>query len=186
MSVFVRRFLFDPGNEVLLNIESVNIIDLVPPSPIAGVGTGTVLLVGEFENGPFGVTTEVVNASDLANTFGSLGYTYGSVVANYPCAVARKVDGSVTPEYWNGNGFVALNGKQFARLLICRVDTSVGSVQFQRMAYLTGAAQPSYVLATGQQLTLNVNGGGDQTAVFTGTPATVAGVAAACSTWVAA
>ena len=52
MSMFVRRFTQDPGNTVLLNIESVDVIDLTPPSAILGIGTGTTMCVGEFEDAP--------------------------------------------------------------------------------------------------------------------------------------
>lgn len=172
--MFVRRFLFDPGAQVLLNIESVNILDLSPPSAITGIGTGAVLLVGEFENGPYNTVTEVSSADDLQNNFGSLGFTYGGVPGNYPCSVARKADAALSPEYWNGNGFVQLNGKQFARLIICRVDTSVGSVQLTPQAFVTGGASFRYVLAAGQVLGLDV-GAGAQTATFTATAATVTG-----------
>lgn len=176
MSVYVRRFDFDPGDDVLLNIESVNILDLVPPGALQGVGSGTALLVGEFENGPFNQLIEITSPSNLQSTAGTLGYTYGTAVGNYPCAVKRSADGAVTPEAWNGNGFLALNGKQFSRLFICRVDTSVGSVNFTRLAWLTGAASTSsYVLAPGQILALDL-GAGQVSATFTAAAATVTGV----------
>lgn len=178
MSSFIRRFLFDPGNAVLLNIESVNILDLTPPSAINGIGTGTVLIVGEFENGPYATPTEVTSAQDVQNNFGTLGYVYGGVPGNNPCAVSRKADGAVAAEFWNGNGFVQLNGKQFARLILCRVDTSVGSVQLTPRAFIT-SSNPSfrYVLAAGQVLGLDV-GAGAQTATFSATAGTVTSVAA--------
>lgn len=172
MSVFIRRFTFDPGDSVLLNIESVNILDLEPPSSIAGVGTGTVLLVGEFENGPYKTPTEVTSATDLVNTFGGFGFSYGGVSGQNPCARARLADGTLTPEYWNGNGFIQLSGKQFARLVIARVDTSVGAVQFTPLAYVTGASAFRYTLSAGQVLGLDV-GSGPQTATFNAAAATL-------------
>lgn len=182
MSVFIRRFTQDPGNTVLLNIESVNILDLNPPGAIAGVGSGTVLLVGEFENGLFasqpGGTVEVFSANDVASSYGTLGYTYNGQVGQNPCARQRFADGAPAAEFWNGNAFVQLNGKQFSRLLLCRVDTSVGSVAFQRLPYLTGAQAFRYALVTGQILQVDV-GAGPLSATFTGTPATVTGSAAA-------
>ena len=170
MSVFIRRFLFDPGQTILLNIESVNILDLEPPASIQGIGSGTVLIVGEFEDGAFETTTEVVGATDLQQTWGTLGYTYNGVVGNYPCAVSRKADGAIVAEYWNGNAFVQLSGKQFARLLVCRVDTSVGSVQFSRLAYVEGSSSFRFALSTGQILSVDV-GAGYTSATFTGTVA---------------
>jgi hypothetical protein len=175
MSSFIRRFLFDPGATVLLNIESVNILDLQPPGAVRGVGSGAVLLVAELENGPFGVTTEVTSPTDVSTEFGTLGFTYNGVPSNFPCAVARKADGALVPEFWNGNGFVQMNGKQFARLFLCRVNTSVGSVQFSRLAFLNGAAAFRYALAPGQILSVDV-GAGFTSATFTATAATVTAI----------
>src|ERR1700682_1283032 len=99
MSIFTRRFLSDPGEQVLLNIESVNILDLQPPSDITGVGSGTVCVVGEFENGPFSLPTEVFSAQGFVQAFGSLGYTYGGLQGQNPCARSRKSDGALVPEF---------------------------------------------------------------------------------------
>jgi hypothetical protein len=181
MSIFVRRFLSDPGEVVLLNIESVNIIDLNPPSDIIGVGSGTVCIVGEFENGPFNTPTEVFSAQGFVQAFGSLGYTYGGLQAQNPCARQRKADGALVPEFWNGNGFVQLNAKRFSRLVICRADTSVGSVSVQRLAFLTGAASFRYQLVAGQILQLDV-GAGPLSATFSATAATVTAVGGAYPT----
>lgn len=158
MSVFIRRFTSDPGNDVLLDIESVNILDLTPPGVISGVGAGTALLVGEFENGPFETTEEVTSSVDLAQRYGSFGYIYAGVAANNPSARSRKVDGTLTPEYWNGNAAVALNGKRFRRLLVSRVDTSVGSVEFSRhcsiSATLPGGTDQTFNLEPNEYFTL--------------------------------
>lgn len=183
MSVFIRRFTTDPGNDVLLEIESVNILDLDPPAAIAGVGTGTVLCVGEFEDGPFATggnaygyapdrVLEVSGPQDFVASFGSLGFQYGSVQANNPCARKRSADSAVTPEAWNGNAFVQLSGKKFRRLLIARVDTSAGSIEFRRQAFLVGGAGFSYDLEPGQTFQLNVTGT-TSTATFSATAATV-------------
>lgn len=184
MAGFIRRFGFDPGNEVLLEIESINILDLDPPAAIAGIGTGTALLVGEFENGPFATggnaagqpnnqaVSEVSGPSDLIATFGGLGYDYAGVSGNNPCARARKADSAAVAEYWNGNGFVQLSGKKFRRLLIARVDTSIGTVQFQRQAFLVGGAAFTYNLEPAQILVVT-DSGTDRTATFSATAATV-------------
>lgn len=178
MSSFIRRFNFDPGNDVLLNIESVNVLDLDPPAALAGVGTGTVLCVGEFENGPFNFPLEVDTADNLFRQFGTIGYPIAGVQGNYPSAIARKADGAGAVEYWNGHGAVQLSGKQYSRLLVCRANTSVGSVQFTRLPSVSSTtAQLTYQLATGQVLSLDV-GAGPQSATFTGVAATVTGSAA--------
>lgn len=182
MSVFIRRFTFDPGADVLLEIESVNILDLDPPASITGIGTGTVLCVGEFENGPFAASAgvasmpqgvnEVAGATDFVNTYGSLGYAYAGVNANNPCARLRNADAAVTAETWNGNGFIQLSGKKFKRLLISRADTSVGAVSFSRQAFLVGTSGFSYNLEPAQTVVVNV-AGTTLTATFNATAATV-------------
>lgn len=183
MSVFNRRFTFDPGEEVLLEIESVNVLDLEPPAAIAGVGTGTVLCVGEFEDGPFASggnaygygsdkVLEVAGPTDLASTYGTLGFAYGTVKANNPCARKRTADSALTPEAWNGNGFVQLSGKKFRRLILGRVDTSTGSVEFKRQAFLVGGSGFSFNLEPAQTIQLNVRGT-TTTATFNATAATV-------------
>jgi hypothetical protein len=187
MASYIRRFGFDPGEEVLLEIESVNILDLDPPAEIQGVGTGTVICVGEFENGPFAATAgtlsnpamakpgvyEVSGGTDFIATAGTFGFSYGGVSSNNPCARARKADSTATAENWNGNGFVQLSGKKFRRLLICRVDTSVGQVEFKRQAFLT-STNPSftYDLEPGQTLVVT-DSGTDRTATFDAAAATV-------------
>lgn len=165
MAGYVRRFTFDPGDDVLLNIESINILDLEPPGALRGIGTGTVLCVGEFENGPYNFPLEVSSGDDLVSNFGSLGFVYNSVQANNPCAIARHADGASAAEFWNGNAFVQLNGKQFSRLILCRPNTSVGSVQFTKIPSVTGAPGISYPLQPGQAVQLDV-GAGPQTATF--------------------
>lgn len=172
MSIFIRRFEFDPGIEVFLEIEAVNILDLEPPGSITGVGTGTALLVGEFEDGPFETPTEVTSATDLATNFGSFGYAYAGVTGNYPCAVKRLADGAIVPEYWNGSGIIGLNGKKFRRLLLCRADTSVGTEQFNRLAWLAGGSAFSYALTAGQTL-IYANGTASFTTTFTATAALI-------------
>src|ERR1035441_2135770 len=95
---FQRRFLFDPGNNVLTNIESINILDLTPPGDIAGVGTGMVMIVGEFEDGPYATPQQVASASDLQASFGSLGFQYGNQPGNNPCAGQRFADGTLAAD----------------------------------------------------------------------------------------
>ena len=153
--MYVRRFLADPGDAVLLNIESVNILDLSPPQSIQGVGSGVVILVGEFENGPFNLPQQALGTNDFTRTYGTLGYQYGGTVAKYPSAPVRRADGGAA-EFWNGNAFVQISGLTFAALIAVRVDTSVGTVLFESRAYIEGVAEFSYVLASGQVLALTV------------------------------
>lgn len=166
MSVYVRRFLFDPGVDVLLEIESVNIIDAEPPGAVQGSGSGLVLLVGEFEDGPFAEPVKISGPSDLVSVFGELGYRRNGLPGFFPSAVLRKADNAVDPETWNGNAFVQMSGKGFGSLACVRVDTSVGAVTFRRRAFLTGGASFSYDLEPGQTLSLVDQVGTIATATF--------------------
>ena len=177
MPMFIRRFLTDPGNDVLLEIESVNILDLEPPSSITGVGTGTVCIVGEFADGPFNTPTDISSATDLQSEFGSVGYTYNGVSGNNPMARARNADAAVLAENWNGNAMIQLSGKKFSRLQVVRADNNVGSVNFTLLASLIGSAAFAYALVTGQFISISVNGAGPTSATFTGAVATVVGAA---------
>lgn len=176
MSIYTRRFTENPGLDVLLEIESVNIIDETPPKGFIAKGSGTALLLGEFENGPFETPTEVVGTTDLLSVFGNFGYTYSDVTGSNPSARSRLVDGTIHPEYWNGNGMVALNGKKFAKLLIVRVDTSVGSVSFSRLASIPGIFRPTYDLEPGQTLSFSTDTVGPTTVTFAAAAAQVTGV----------
>jgi len=178
MSAFIRRFLTNPGLAILLNIESVNILDFDPPANITGVQSNANLIVGEFENGAFETPTEVASAGDLMSVFGNFGYVRNGVPANDPCARARKSDGAITNEFWNGNGMVQLSGKKFGRLFVVRVDTSVGSVQFDRLASIVSSVGAQrFALDNGQTFIVDI-GAGNVTATFVAAVATVTGTGA--------
>ena len=172
-SGFIRRFTSDPGLPVITAIEGVVIIDNAPPSQIVGVGSGLVTVVGEFEDGPFNTPYQVTSTADFLNTFGGFGFAYNTTTSNYPCACARYADNATAPEYWNGNGFIALAQKRFSQLCIVRVDTSVGSVQFSGVASIVGSPSYTFSLTTGQQLILSNGSTTIATATFTGAKATV-------------
>jgi hypothetical protein len=178
---FIRRYGFDPGVEELAKIEGVAVIDREPPQIVTGIGTGTVCVVGEFENGPFAFDetpgasqgpVEVFGSGDVLSRFGDLGYEYAGVPSNNPCARSRLADGAVVPEYWNGNGAVALARKAFRRLLLARVDTSVGEVTFTRLASIVGGDDFTFDLEPAQALVFDV-GAGNVTATFTAAAATL-------------
>lgn len=174
MSVgFQRRYETDPGLAVLTAIEGVVVIDRDPPATITGVGSGTVTLVAEFEDGPFNTPLQLAGGGDFLKTFGGFGFTRNGVPSNDPCARARKPDAALVPEAWCGNGFVAAQGKKYAALICCRVDTSVGSVTFTREASLHGAPDVTWSVATsGQHIDIDV-GAGAVSVAFTGVAATL-------------
>ncbi|HOA00800.1 MAG TPA: hypothetical protein PKI27_00680 [Dermatophilaceae bacterium] len=171
---FIRRFTFDPGMEELLAIEGVVIIDREPPAQLTGVGTGMVTLIAEFEDGPFETPYQVASSADFLAAFGGFGFVYDGTPSNNPCARTRKADGAITPEYWNGNGFIGLTKKRFRQLNVVRVDTSVGAVEFRRLAWLLGASDFSFDLEPGQFITTDV-GGGPLVATFNATAAVLTG-----------
>lgn len=184
MSAFIRRFTEEPSLETLLEIESINIVDLVPPEPSTGVGTGNLLTVAEFEDGPFAAggdsphydaakrgPYEVFGSGDLVSTFGGFGFVRGTVPYQDP--VCRQRNG----EAWNGNGYLKLRFVKARRLMIARVDNAVGSVAFSPLATIQTAAGP-FALAVGQQLSIDPDGGGAASSTaIAAAPAQVTGAA---------
>lgn len=158
MAGFIRRFLFDPGTAELTSIEGVVVIDRSPPASISGIGSGTVIEVAEFEDGAFNTPTEVTSGEDLLRNFGGFGFEYDGIVSNNPCARTRAADG-LAAENWNGNGFLALVNKRFNRLIVCRVDTSVGEVSLYRLAFVEGGTEFTWALTPGQILSFDIGGG---------------------------
>lgn len=165
MAGFIRRFTSQPSIETLSEIEAIDIVDLPPQSPTTGIGSGTLLCVGEFEDGPFAAggdaaefageqgVTEVFGSEDLALKFGSFGFSYGGVPYENPCARQHLF------EYWNGNGFIKLKYARSRRLLVARVDTSVGSVAFSPMASIIGGSV-AVALTNGDQIFAQTDLGG--------------------------
>lgn len=153
MSGFTRRYTFDPGQAELTKIEGVIVIDRTPAGAIQGQDSGVVLMVAELEDGEFNKPYEVVGGQDFERTFGSFGFTYDGIPHQNPCARSRLADGAIAREYWNGNGFIAAVNKRWGRLVVTRVDTTTGEVQFTRNAAVLGAQAFSYGLVSGQTIT---------------------------------
>lgn len=181
MSGFVRRFTEVPSIEVIRQIEGVVIIDLAPPDPATGAGSGSILLVGEFEDGLFSTdretkgAVEVYGSEDFRQKFGAFGFTYGTAKAQNPCA-RRHLQ-----ELWNGNGFLKAFKLRAQRLMIGRVDTSVGSVSFDPLASIDGGVGP-FVIPEGSVLNFTTNVGSAALAAISGIAATALGVGAAFGT----
>lgn len=169
---FTRYYSFDPGLAELIKIEGVVKIDREPPAAVVGTDSGTVCIVGEFENGPFNSPTNISSGDFMLSTFGGFGFSYAGVVASNPCARSRKADAALLPEFWNGNGAVALKNKQFRKLFVVRVDTSVGEVSFTRRPAITGNGGFSYDLEPGQTIDFD-SGIGPVTATFNAATATI-------------
>lgn len=169
---FNRRYITDPGLAVLAAIEGVVVIDRTPPAFFPGVPSGIVLVIGEFEDGPF-VPTRVTDGNDLLETFGGFGFVRGTVGAYDPCARSRTADAGAA-EHWNGNGYIALANKGFGGLVVQRVDTSVGSVRFGRLASISGTSDSlTWNLEPAQILVFDTDIGGNDTVTFTAAKATM-------------
>jgi hypothetical protein len=164
MSGFIRRYAQDPGITEITAIEGVVIIDNAPSVPILGAGSGVVCVLGEFEDGPFESPLEVMSETDLYQQFGSFGFTVGGVQSCNPCARKRLADGTVVPEYWNGNGYIALINKKFSRLVVCRADTSVGEVTLTRRASVSGNSNLTWNIPNGQTLYTSIGVPGSEVA----------------------
>ncbi len=153
MSAFKRLFKTDPGLTELLAIEGVAIIDQSPPNLPTGVGTGTVLMVGEFEDGVFNRPVEILSPKDQLAKLGGFGFTTPANPHSNP--VGRKSGGS---EFWNGNGYVWMSRKPFNRLIAVRADTSAGKVEFRRLACIKGG-KGAFQGVNGDLMTFTLNSG---------------------------
>jgi len=153
MTAFIVRSTTTPTTEQLSEIEQIWIIDRDPTSPVTGVGTGTVLEVGEFEDGDFETPTEVYGEADELEKFGGFGYTYGGLKYRNPCARQHL------SEPWNGNGFIKGKYLRFPRKIICRVDSSTGDVRFTLAAALRSDAAP-FDMEPADQLSVTTDAGG--------------------------
>lgn len=190
MAGFTRRFASMPDAATLSAIEGVVIVDTPPAGQVVSAGSGTVCLVGEFEDGgfatdpatpvdlfhPAGGLIAITSPNKWSDTVGTLGFPFNGVKNQYPCAV-RSLG-----EWWNGNAYVQAKDLSFRRFLVARVDTSVGSVTFSPLAWVESSNAAPFALTTGQTLTLKVDGGATATATFTGVAATVTGAAASFAT----
>ena len=117
MAGFIRRYGYFPGTEVITQIEGTVIVDLPPPGSVAGVGTGTVAMVGEFADCTYAVkygTTgdisssprpvEAFSSQDMINKTGGFDETLGDFGVSL------------------GNGFAALRNKRFSRLVLMPIN----------------------------------------------------------------
>lgn len=157
----IRRALSRPSASVLLAVAGVFIVDAPPPAPVNAAPFGKIVVVGEFEDGPFNEPTDLLSSADQRTIFGGFGFQYGSTKYNYPCA--KRSGGT---EYWNGNAWIQTAYKRFGKLAFCRVDTSIGTVTFTPRAYVQGTNKAPFVMTAGQTFIFNANGAGNVTATF--------------------
>ena len=79
---FVRRFRSVPTETVIQEIEGPVIVDLPPPGVVTGAGSGTVLVVGEFEDGPFALDPDTPENSAILQPSGTAGFSPCSPLAS--------------------------------------------------------------------------------------------------------
>lgn len=163
---FTRRYTSDPGLAEILKIEGVVIIDREVPGNTTGETTGATVMVAEFEDGPFNTPVEIEGGDDQVSTFGAFGFTQDGLPSSNPCARARRADAAISPEYWNGNGFLAISQKIYPRLMLVRADTSVGAVNFTRTPFVLGNANFAYALTAGATAIFKTAFGTSATATF--------------------
>ncbi len=158
-----------PTDAQLDEIEQVVIVDEVPPATALGAGNISVILVGETETGLFS-PQRINSTSDYVSKYGALGFT--TAEGKYQGAVARRSGGN---KVWNGNLWMLRKGKRFGGMVVQRVDSSAGSVQFRRLSAIRGGKGP-FDIEPGDSITFQKNGATDVTKVFAATAAFILGV----------
>lgn len=128
---FVRRFSAFPSLSTITAIEGAVIVDQTPAGVFVGVGEQTACMVGEFTKGPYNTPTEIFGDPTIRSVFGGF-----SLAGSDPLSFS-------TNPWSNGNGFVALKGKSFFRLILVRA-----SMELANGVSLSIASNPS-VAATG-------------------------------------
>lgn len=130
---FIDRYNSYPSDAVLTAIEGIKIIDLTPPGNIQGVGSNVVAVVGEFlrcgkrsncyspaSDSNINIPTEIFGSQDLLDTFG--GWSAWSNPGG-----ARPAPGNPGTLPLDGNGFLAIRNRKFARLVCVNVAQDVGT-----------------------------------------------------------
>ena len=136
MAGFTRRYTYNPGTDVIQQIEGVDIIDLPAPGTLQSSGEGTACIVGEFSDmtyatavdGTGSVTTfvqpqEVFSSADLVAKFGGFDETIGDFGIS------------------GGNGYADIRGKAYSRLIVAPVNlASAKACRFVRELPLNTSA----------------------------------------------
>lgn len=143
MAGFIRRYGYFPSQQTISQIEGVVIVDLPPPATIQGIQTGVAGIVGEFPDvtyavsvdGSGNVTTkpqpvEVTSSQDMIDKVGGFDPTIGDFGGA------------------DGNGFTAVSGKRFSRLVLVPVNlaSSKGVRLWRKLPLCTSATNPSPIV----------------------------------------
>lgn len=143
MAGFIRRYGYFPSQQTISQIEGVVIVDLPPPATVEGIQTGVAGIVGEFPDvtyavsvdGSGNVTTkaqpvEVTSSQDMIDKVGGFDPTLGDF-------------GDA-----DGNGFTAVSGKRFSRLVLVPVNiaSSKGVRLWRKLPLCISALNPSPIV----------------------------------------
>jgi len=116
-------------------IDGIVIAETAPPSAVRGVGTGKVLLIGQFERGPAATLVPVGSAGEIFQNFGaSLSYS----------------------------GMVALQNKKFSSLVLCRAvasDAALAVLAFSSSATVRCTFSALYKGLYGNLITIAIASG---------------------------
>lgn len=192
---FIDRYNSYPSDAVLTAIEGIKIIDLTPPGNIQGVGSNVVAVVGEFlrcgkrsncyspaSSSNINIPTEIFGSQDLLDTFG--GWSAWSNPGG-----ARPAPGNPGTLPLDGNGFLAIRNRKFARLVCVNVEQAVGTAT---ITLTTNALGAGYELPFAGKIPagIRISDGGSPAQVFATTEdieftgASVNGSLAAGISWI--
>ena len=128
---FIREFYIDPGDAILEDVASINIINNPPVGSIQGLVQNTVGIIGEFLKGPFATPTLEGSYASVKGDFGG----YSSYLG----------DGDLSA---NGNGIAYLSGFTWGNIVVTRVNTEVGNVTYT----LSAALASDYLIPAGSRV----------------------------------
>ncbi len=146
---FIRRFTINPGDAILNNVPSINIIDQAPQGVIKGIIQNVVGIVGEFVKGPYATPTAEGSYSSVVNDFGGFNAGVG--------------EGDLSA---NGNGVAQLSGLTWGGLVVVRADLHTGNVTFTLSgttstpilipagSRVKSSGAPTHIFLTDQDLTI--------------------------------
>lgn len=142
-SGFFRRYGYFPGTAVITQIEGIIAVDLPAPGSIAGVASGVVCCVGEFQDSTYGVTvdvngnftryaqpTEIFSAQDMLNKVGG----FDELIGDFGGTM--------------GNGFIELRNKVYSRLIVLPISlaSAKGVRSFRKLPFNVSATSPISVV----------------------------------------
>lgn len=118
--MFVDRYSTWQSDEEFLKIEGVAVVSETPTPPISGVGSGCVAVVGEFLKGLVNTPTEVFSPQEIKDLFGT--WADWNNPGGPINSTSGKPEPGLNPTSYDGNGFLAIRGRKFKRLVLVNVN----------------------------------------------------------------